>query len=333
MDLRGMDIGINPGYTSSDINSSELSAAVFIKVDTQHAPMATRDPRASRLEEDPFERTKVHRVHHQTQAPDLNQVLQSLWGMAQARPAQMHKGSLWHFSKEEKSHLLLATGAFTIALGFMTANGLPGLMATGLVSWLVLVIIMLPVMLLAVGPAFVLHELGHKFVARHHGCWAEFRADPQGLKFGMAIAFIFGILFMAPGAVMVAGMVTRRQNGHIAVAGPLVNLALFVIGIPLGALLFAISGVNQDGALLSENGISLSAMVYIGVQYWLVANLILGLFNMLPFGPLDGLKVKDWSEGVFYVMLSVFLIPIVLWLFTKDIDVMSWVVGLSTIIS
>ena len=26
---------------------------------------------------------------------------------------------------------------------------------------------------------------------------------------------------MAPGAVMVAGVVTRRQNGHIAVAGPL----------------------------------------------------------------------------------------------------------------
>ena len=27
---------------------------------------------------------------------------------------------------------------------------------------------------------------------------------------------------------------------------------------------------------------------------------------MLPFGPLDGLKVKDWNDGVFFGVIGVF---------------------------
>ncbi len=39
-----------------------------------------------------------------------------------------------------------------------------------------------PIFILAIAPAFVLHEIGHKIVAKYYGCWAEFRADPQGLQ-------------------------------------------------------------------------------------------------------------------------------------------------------
>jgi Zn-dependent protease len=266
------------------------------------------------------------------QAPDLSQVLQSLWGMAYSQPVHHHKGKIWHFSKEEKRHLLLATGAFTLALGFMTAGGMGGMLAIGTIPWITTVLIMMPIMLVAVGPAFLLHEIGHKLVAKHYGCWAEFRADPQGLKFGVMIAFILGFLFMAPGAVMVAGRVNRKQNGHIAAAGPLVNLGLFLIGIPLGAILLAIVGVTDIG-IISKQGLSISAMALIAVRYWLMANLILGLFNMLPFGPLDGLKVKEWSEGAFYALIVIFSIPVLLWIFLGKIDVMDWVINISNLIS
>ena len=157
--------------------------------------------------------------------------------MSQTKPT-LHKGGIWHFSDEEKKHLLYATGAFTLALGFMAAGGLGGLSINGPSTWILQILLSMPIMLIAVGPAFVLHEIGHKIIAKKNGCWAEFRADPKGLQFGVLISLFLGILFMAPGAVMVAGLVTRRQNGHIAIAGPLVNLGLFVIGIPLGALLF-----------------------------------------------------------------------------------------------
>jgi Zn-dependent protease len=52
-------------------------------------------------------------------------------------------------------------------------------------------------------------------------------------------------------------------------------------------------------------------MVFDIGYYWLGANLFLGLFNMLPFGPLDGLKVKDWNESAFYLVLAIFTLPVI----------------------
>ncbi len=49
-------------------------------------------------------------------------------------------------------------------------------------------------------------------------------------------------------------------------------------------------------------------MVFNAGVYWIVFNLVLGLFNMLPFGPLDGLKVKDWSNGAFFTVIGVFVL-------------------------
>lgn len=263
------------------------------------------------LESDPF--TRVQHVHHQ---PQPSPAFQAYWGVSQSQPIQHHKGSIWHFSEEEKKHLALATGAFTLALGLMMANGIFGLMNSNLPTWLLTLGLMMPVMLIAVGPAFLLHEIGHKVVAKHYGCWAEFRADPKGLRTGIFIAGLLGIVFMAPGAVMVAGLVTRKQNGHIAIAGPMVNLGLFLIGIPLGALVLALTGVsNPSQELLSSGGVNLEYMIWLGVRFWLTANLVLGMFNMLPFGPLDGLKVKSWSEPAFWAMTLVFAVPLFAWWF------------------
>lgn len=116
---------------------------------------------------------------------------------------------------------------------------------------------------------------------------------------------------------MVAGLVTRRQNGHIAIAGPLVNLGLFIIGIPLGVLLFMLTGAAEFAGQQHIDGSSIiwQAMVYDIVRWWLYANIGLGLFNMIPFGPLDGLKVKDWSEGAFFCVIGVFAL-LVLTMFT-----------------
>ena len=52
-----------------------------------------------------------------------------------------------------------------------------------------------------------------------------------------------------------------------------------------------------------------SMLVDAGV-WWISANLILGLFNMIPWGPLDGAKVKDWNEQVFYGVFFIFLVPV-----------------------
>jgi len=282
----------------------------------QQTTMA-RDPRADILEDDlfPKQRPTIHRVHaHRSQDGTIHfNTGGGFMGINNRQPVELHKGKIWHFSDEEKQNLLLATAAFTFALGVLMAGSVFRIGEEGLNNWVAILLLSMPVMLIAVGPAFLLHEIGHKIVAKKYGCWAEFRVDPSGLKFGIALVALTGILFMAPGAVMVAGLVTRRQNGHIAIAGPAVNFSLFLIGIPLGGILLGLTGATESASYLDSGAINLKAMIYDVVYFRIFANLGLGFFNMIPFGPLDGAKIKDWSEPVWYVSFFTFIALIYMW--------------------
>ena len=284
--------------------------------------MASRDPRADIVENNPFPKPKISRFHSNQDSSNSTiytmDDLKSMFTNKTQKKPQLKQ--VWEFSTIEKENLTLATAAFTLALGFMAVRGVGGVSTLGFNTWAVTLLLSMPVLLLAVGPAFILHEIGHKIIAKKNGCWAEFRADPKGFQFGIILSFFLGFLFMAPGAVMVAGLVTRRENGHIAVAGPLTNLSLFIIGIPLWVLILGLTGAfdstsiplldNGSRAYLSDGSIIWQSMLIDAGVWWLSANLILGLFNMFPFGPLDGVKVKDWNEQVFYAVFLIFLIPV-----------------------
>ena len=69
------------------------------------------------------------------------------------------------------------------------------------------------------------------------------------------------------------------------------------------------TGISVSTYIIDGNIVWQSMLIDAGV-WWLSANLILGLFNMIPWGPLDGLKVKDWSEPAFYTVFIIFLIPV-----------------------
>ncbi|HIG20001.1 MAG TPA: metalloprotease [Candidatus Poseidoniales archaeon] len=259
-----------------------------------------RDPRAARLDDDPFAKiddnqpvgkgTSQHiRVVIQPGQPNpFEPFLKGFFDVGGPRVVK-HEGSFFHFSQRELKDLALSLVAFSLGLSFMFHGGVVrGMLGQGN-ALLVTIPLYFALAIVAFGPAFIIHELAHKFVARHYGCWAEFRADPAGLRTGVLIAFFIGFLFMAPGAVMVAGNVNRRQNGMISLAGPASNLCMWLLGLPVLLLI-------PEGGVLG-----------IAVYYWMVANAILGAFNMLPFGPLDGRKIKEWSGPVFWVFLTIFL--------------------------
>jgi len=257
-----------------------------------------RDPRAHWLDDDPFDKRPSPGSHSAARddgnwrQPHIRLVHATgsgapfvrMFGFEeQARPIPVHTGSIWHFSKTEINHLTLATLAFTLALAFMFSGGILGALSDPS-AFLVYGVLAL----ITFTPGFLTHEIAHKIQARKYGCWAEFRASPSGLRFGVLLAAIIGIVFMAPGAVMVAGNTTREQFGKVALAGPVSNVVLWCIGLASAVAFGGGGGIVDD-------------VIY----YWMWANGILGALNMLPFGPLDGKKIKTWSDVVFWLWLII----------------------------
>lgn len=193
------------------------------------------------------------------------------------------------FSQLEIRDILLAWLALSAAFLLAQAGGLLGFASRlerlgfdiGLLTLLV-------VSLVAVGSGFVLHELMHKFTAQRYGYRAEFRMWPFGIVFALLTSF-GGFIFAAPGATYIPGYgVTERQNGIISLAGPLTNIVVGSLFLPL--LLIGNPVVQQAG------------WVGISINYFLAA------FNMLPVMPLDGAKVLRWNKilwGVVFVPLAV----------------------------
>ena len=139
--------------------------------------------------------------------------------------------------------------------------------------------------LVVISAGFVLHEMGHRFIARRFGCFAEYKMWTTGLVLAIMCSF-FGFVFAAPGAVMIhpgadlggKPTLTRQRLGIISIAGPAMNICLAIVFILL-------------------NGLYPSLVFSLGARI----NTWLALFNLIPFGPLDGAKIISWDKKVWLV--------------------------------
>jgi Zn-dependent protease len=190
------------------------------------------------------------------------------------------------FSFVEIKHIAAALVALAFSFQFILFRD--QIFGQGLFSNLTAMLVFFLQSLVAVGFAFVLHELGHKFMAQSKGLWSEFRAWPTGLllAIGMAIISRGGFVFAAPGATMISPVKRNRFGytmqilkpkdlGEIGVIGPVINIILCLV---FGAL-----------ALVSP-----LLIFKIGAQ----VNAWLAIFNMIPISMLDGAKVWHWSKGI-----------------------------------
>lgn len=110
----------------------------------------------------------------------------------------------------------------------------------------------------------LLHELGHSLAAK-----------AQGIKVNSITLFLFGGI-----AAIEEESKTPGKAFQVAIAGPLVSIALFF-------LLYFFSRILPDNAVLSSMVGNLAKI-----------NLVLGLFNLIPGLPLDGgqvLKAALWQ--------------------------------------
>jgi Zn-dependent protease len=188
------------------------------------------------------------------------------------------------FSSAELRDLLIAWIVLGVAFAlFFAGGGTAGVRLLLTPGFLVAVV----VSLLTAGVGFLLHELAHKVVAVRFDQIAEFRAD-YGMLFVALMGALIGFIFAAPGAVYHRGRVTERELGLIALAGPVTNVLLAALFLPV--LVVGVSGGSSLVTLVGSRGIAI--------------NLFLAAFNMIPFGSLDGKTVYNWSKVVF---LAVFL--------------------------
>jgi Zn-dependent protease len=169
-------------------------------------------------------------------------------------------------------------GVLTIAFSFAFSSYPP-------LSHINEVIGYLPLSFLAIATAFFCHEIAHKYIGQKFGYWSEFRMYPQGLLFALFLGVIAGIVFAAPGAVQIFGRPNREEMGKISAAGPSTNLIL--------GLIFIIIWYISDGFIAS-----ISFFIF-------YINVFLALFNLLPFGPLDGLKIFRWKKEVWGFLIGI----------------------------
>jgi Zn-dependent protease len=194
------------------------------------------------------------------------------------------------YSEEELIHLLHAWAVISFAFTVYLAGGIQGLGKNFIGNFIFSGI--------TVGTAFILHELAHKIVAQKYGCWAEFRKFDLGLTMAVLMSF-FGVIIAAPGAVMISGLISRRENGIISVAGPITNIILAILFLISHYLLLYFVGLEAISPILLK-------IIYFGfyINSWLA------FFNMIPIPPLDGSKVLTWSFPVwiFITLLSAFMV-------------------------
>ena len=154
--------------------------------------------------------------------------------------------------------------------------------------------------------AFLFHEFGHRQVAIHFGLQTKFRL----LTFGMILT-VFGIItglyglviggtvlptLALPGAVVVLGLdKVDRTTGLCKAAGPTINLVY-------GTILLIISFLIPT-QLYPLN-------MFVG--YAASLNYILGAFNMIPLGILDGQNIWKWNKKVYLLLIGLLLILLII---------------------
>ena len=99
------------------------------------------------------------------------------------------------------------------------------------------------------------------------------------LSFVLLQTSVLPLMIVAPGAVMIAGLRNLNEYGKISIAGPATNIAQAIIYLTI----YLITPLSIWGFL---------------AQYGIEINAFLALFNLIPFGLFDGMKIFKWDKRV-----------------------------------
>jgi len=168
------------------------------------------------------------------------------------------------FTLREIKELLISALVITFVIAWPDVFGVRGILNFSL-------------LFLFVGLGFLVHEIAHKLTAQSLGAWSEFVMWKTGLLIALFLKLFTGTTIIAPGATLWAKpFASTEDEGKVSVAGPLANIFLaFLFNI-----LSPIFPIFKIGAFINGQ---------------------LALFNLIPFPPLDGIKVLFWNPIVWII--------------------------------
>jgi Zn-dependent protease len=147
------------------------------------------------------------------------------------------------------------------------------------------------VFIVVAGFALTLHDMAHRYVAWKHKTTSEYQVWWLGSLIMFFTAGLFGVVYATPSRLRLdkKAPLTKRQKALIHGAGPLMSFTVFLafaLLIPMGswALKIGILGCSM--------------------------NLLVAVYTMMPFDPMDGKKVFDWNR---WLWLAAFLPLLVLY--------------------
>jgi Zn-dependent protease len=134
----------------------------------------------------------------------------------------------------------------------------------------------------------LIHEMAHKIMAQRRGLWAEFRLTTWGVVLTFVSIFL-PFRMIAPGAMMISGSPNSDDIVKISVAGPATNMILSA-----GIL----------GVAFATFPSTLASMLFFAAYI----DAFLAIFNLIPFGILDGYKIFRFDKKVWALAFAVSLV-------------------------
>jgi Zn-dependent protease len=167
--------------------------------------------------------------------------------------------------------VILFTSVF-LGLAFMITNKID---LGSLGDWLIYILV--------AGLAVIIHDLVHRYMAWRHNVPTEYKFWFLGTIIMFLTALAFGVVYSSPSRLAIddADKMTARQQAIVYGSGPIVSFVLF-------GVFLALIPLGGTAATIGKLGASM--------------NLLTAAYALMPFAPMDGLKVYKWKKWVWAAM-------------------------------
>jgi Zn-dependent protease len=179
----------------------------------------------------------------------------------------------------------------------------------------------IPIIILVMLVSFSIHEFGHAWTAWKLGDDTAYREGRVTLNpkahldwMGFLLLIVAGFGWAKPVPVRESQLKKPRKLSSILVtaAGPFSNLVLAFLGLLVYLILLIYADLSSD----------MIAKLRVFFSYWVIINLNLMIFNLIPLPPLDGYRIAEqfmplrlrmrmmqYEQWTFFIFLLLMFIP------------------------